>query len=69
MDDIVARLREEALRPAMKEVCSDAADEIERLNAAMKAANEALAMGLWETAMWLLRSEQSESTHATLQPN
>lgn len=34
-DDIVARLREEAQRPAIREICSEAANEIERLRAAI----------------------------------
>ena len=33
-DDIVTRLRDEAQRPAIREVCSEAADTIERLRAA-----------------------------------
>lgn len=33
-DNIVARLREEAQRPAIREICSEAVDIIERLCAA-----------------------------------
>lgn len=35
-DDIVTRLRDEAQRPAIREVCSEAADTIERLRAEMQ---------------------------------
>lgn len=57
-DDIVTRLRDEAHRPAMREVCTAAANEIERLREerdAWQAAATAYEMGLMSTGDFLVK--------------